>query len=615
MIKKYMFMILLGLNLFGCGGDNHKPQNVSIKDNKNVVNTHQKPNKTQTPIIHEQRNPLKISVSDELYTNKNISLVAYIPNEDIIDYQWKQLSGNSVELSSKKQGVVNFETHQIGNYTFQVTVKTISNAVYQKEISFIVKDNLNSSVQILRDRAIPAGRMFEMEVIGEQDLSDVSIHNSESTLVASNIDKNTGKIYLNISPTIQQNKVITIQLKKNNTIIDTAQILVERNKKASGSYFCTSQGNNCVTQQYLTRVFPYGKSNYTDVLEECVFSMALNRQKLCNIDKLPPIVLEDNSMAINTIMSRVLVSEEWMGDRFRDFLLANSHHKDFQELLKPVTAIVISENIKVPFYWALTGAIYLSPYDFYLNKNEKLSISNPYDYHSFIANNAPTIFLWRYVKNNHDIALTLDGIREKSSLYYNIASLMYHELAHANDYYPLSKINTFNKSLPLIDNIATNHELISSQMSYLYPLKSNDLKLIALYNFNRTPIDNQILNIESSILLNNLIDDNASDLYNYVDNKEDLAMIFEETMMKYRYDIDREIGVAKNTGSLDEYMLVGGQKNRIFAPNISLKAQFIVAHLLADKSMNINNFLNKKKEKYLCLGSSWGSVTYCENNR
>lgn len=78
--------------------------------------------------------------------------------------------------------------------------------------------------------------------------------------------------------------------------------------------------------------------------------------------------------------------------------------------------------------------------------------------------------------------------------------------------------------------------------------------------------------------------DGASDSYNYSNQYEDVAMLFEEVMMKYHYNIDRELAFTEappaGEVSCAYYVVRWGVRNRIGNPLVKSRAQMIVNKVL-----------------------------------
>ncbi len=173
-----------------------------------------------------------------------------------------------------------------------------------------------------------------------------------------------------------------------------------------------------------------------------------------------------------------------MGDRFSELL--DVLDDDIKQLLGAVTAIVIDEDINPSNYWSLTGAIYLDPRGLWLTPEEAETIIDKDDYRSNYGSELRFYDDWRYIKDGsqyayyntdylykeHNSTRTIDDIK------YGFARLLYHELAHANDYIPLSSIDELNSSESIGSITWDNYNggrLISKKLYDISPLKSQEL--------------------------------------------------------------------------------------------------------------------------------------------
>ena len=125
-------------------------------------------------------------------------------------------------------------------------------------------------------------------------------------------------------------------------------------------------------------------------------------------------------------------------DRFKDFLTHNDTNHDIKNLLRATTAIVISYDVRPSFYWAATGAIYLDAENFWLTPQERDTINEAPDFRADFGSDLQFVMPWRYVKDNayasHNYSNSARVTRTPAEALYRLTSLMYHELAHANDF-------------------------------------------------------------------------------------------------------------------------------------------------------------------------------------
>lgn len=104
--------------------------------------------------------------------------------------------------------------------------------------------------------------------------------------------------------------------------------------------------------------------------------------------------------------------------------------------------------------------------------------------------------------------------------------------------------------------------------------------------------------------------DGANDSYNYSSQYEDTAMLFEEVMMKYHYNVDRELAFTDAppaTGATcANYIVRWGVRNRIGNPLVKSRAQVIVQKLLG-VSNTTAYFAALPEPRSMVLGVDWCS--------
>ena len=313
-----------------------------------------------------------------------------------------------------------------------------------------------------------------------------------------------------------------------------------------------------------TDTFVYDKNSpYKDVLKKCI---AIKYSKdSCSLNTLPLLIQESSNPTKKQIMQRVVVSHKWMGDRFSQML--DILPDDIKKLLGATTAIVIDDDVIPSYYGSVTGAIYLDPRDLWLTPKEAKTITKKDDYRSKFGNDLKFIYWRRYIKNNKYAygyySLDSNKTRSLNDIKYAFADLLYHELSHANDLTPTDIVQNANKN-DSIGNILNSNEAYNAYIfTKLYktmPLESKELKKIGqiLYHGEKATA------VEKAYTADEIGDffdeDRANDLYAYSTQYEDLAMLFEATMMKYHYGIQMdEIFMPKpskdNNLTCDDYIV------------------------------------------------------------
>lgn len=317
----------------------------------------------------------------------------------------------------------------------------------------------------------------------------------------------------------------------------------------------------------------------------------VNYSKYCTVEQLPFIALSYPETQLKDIISRVVVSHNWMGKRFQELLplLPN----EIITLLGSVTAIVISDNIRPSFYWTGSGAIYLDASNLWLTNAEKQTINQSIDYRSAFGDKLSYDFFHRFIKENEYAYFyyPLDNTQERhiEDLIIPMASLLFHELAHANDFMPQSLLS----SLTLTNS--TSYELsrlagkrLNLELQNSYPLVQQPLfdHAAILYKGKTATLDQQS---DSAAYLADLMQtEGANHLYSYSNPAEDVAMLFQATMLKKTLNVDMDSAfIIKHEGdnlSCSDYIVAWGERNRIAEPLTQPRAQFVAQRLLPNSN-------------------------------
>lgn len=329
-------------------------------------------------------------------------------------------------------------------------------------------------------------------------------------------------------------------------------------------------------------------SPYKAAIVNCVKIVNDKPVSSCKLTTLPFIGQNTNSPTKADILAQTVVSHPWMAVRFEQLL--GQMPKDIYLLFRGVTAVVIGADIRPSHYRTDSGAIYLDPADLWLNASERATISKEEDFRSGFSNGLAFRSLWRYVSGRTDAFgyFPLDGpvsTRSINDIVRPMADLLFHELAHANDFMPPAYVAQANPQLtPAAAIDALESAWVSTGLKAQARLNSQmqfDLAQIMFYGVKATEVQKRLLpeqvGLDFSI-------DGANDSYNYSSQFEDVAMLFEEVMMKYHYNVDREIAFTDAppaTGATcANYVVRWGVRNRIGDPLVKSRAQLIVQKLL-----------------------------------
>lgn len=348
---------------------------------------------------------------------------------------------------------------------------------------------------------------------------------------------------------------------------------------------------------------------YADVLNTCINPNTVDNS--CRLSKLPLIGQENDDPAIADIMDRVVVSHEWMADRFEALLEALP--EAILPLFKPLTAIYIACDIRPSFYWGYTGALYIDPRYIWTTIEEKDTIDREPDYRGEYGKELNYVTPWRYVKNNSYVYWSYDWDatedREIDDFIYFFAHLIFHELAHANDFIPSHKIQQIPSYLTFYETVLSlEGQRCSDIVTENYPLTSQMLLGLAEVNYYGAEATAEQIALTPEDVAGEFENDRANDAYNYSTIREDVAMFFEEVAMHYFFDIERDFAIT-NYPKYDyvtayDYIVTWGQRKRIADPAVKEKAQFIAESILPEIDFD-NYFQNIGEPIQMIAGLNW----------
>ena len=349
-------------------------------------------------------------------------------------------------------------------------------------------------------------------------------------------------------------------------------------------------------------------SPYAATIIDCV--TAEETSESCTQNRLPLIDNQSEPPTIDQILAQTVVSHDWMAERLRQYL--NVAPADIRRLMGGVTAVVIASDIRPSFYTTLTGAIYLDPANLWLTNSEKATIDQDPDFRAGFGSELGFVSLWRYVDGNQYAwdRYRLDGTEERgiADIVRPLSQLLFHELAHANDFVPpqmKAALNPSDSILVSINRIAS--ERASNQLANQAPLNSDLLRELADVLFRGADAtQDELLLTPSQVGLEFEID-GASDDYSYSSQFEDVAMLFEEIMMHYHFGIDREVAYTNRPGEnalCDDYVVAWGYRNRISEPHVLARAESVLQWILGEN--DVSRYLESLPEPRSMLdGVGW----------
>lgn len=348
-------------------------------------------------------------------------------------------------------------------------------------------------------------------------------------------------------------------------------------------------------------------AEYAGVLRDCM--SVIEAQDSCRFSRLPPMGYPDLEVpTVDAVMDRVLVSHDWMGERFEALL--QTLPADMLRLFRSTTAIVIGSEIRPSYYSSWRGAIFIDPNYLWLTPEERDTIDLTPDFRSGFGEELQYDMPWRYVRDN-DYAYewvpvtraevesrTLDDIR------LSLARLLYHELAHAVDYLSPARIAAASGE----ERMASfARPTISLDLSEAHPLTAEAMFGLAKVMFSGEDSTDRQRNYTPADIAEVFAPDNAVEDYAYLTIREDMAMLFEAVMAYRHFGMKMDVAATPRAGddtSTDELEVVWGQRNRIGLPRLQARARAVFEQALPELDAD-DYLLGIEPPTELVSGASW----------
>lgn len=641
-------MVTLSLSACGGGSDSGSSQPVSnppvtsLPDGKgDRPKQPSKPKPNDKPVISDAGGyVLKGDVGETVSVGEPVGFLAVQSQDMDADYyEWQILSSNvnNVQISAPHQPASSFTFLAPGTYTVQFSAQNRNNynqltpvdmITYQVEVEAATMPVAKLKV----DRAARSEGYISLyfdsgAAINSNDWELRQIAGPDA-IISRGKEGAEAKVSL---PQTTKDKVLAFEahLKSNPAVKDTAYVLLRPTNGSTSPYFCESpsSGAYCLPTTPLDHHYAFKTTSpVADIVTDCVMSYKVNDEGVCNLAYLPFIGQVTTDPTIDDIMDRVVVSQDWMGENLELFLRHYDNNNDFKRLLRSTTAIVISDNIKPSFYWGVTGTMYLSADYLWMTPEQRATLTESEDFRSKFIQPFDYLFDFDYEKDNKSVLFTEDYYPSRSSeasrsleaIALPLAGLLYHELAHANDFVSGDQLKStdsysINQLAALAPYDLPSEKLLAEQLEISYPLNNDMLKgLTQVWYGGQTPTAQQ-LSYSGQQVADAYFAGRATDDYAYFTAQEDVAMMFEEAMMLTRFGVNRYSMVMDTTQ--DVPTVIRGQKNRITDAAINSRANFVVSEILPEVSLEVSQKLEQMRPTELCPGTTYFDYynTDCRN--
>lgn len=530
-------------------------------------------------------NGLELFGQSEAQTNASVGFaIRSSSGNGLNNIIWEQISGpETVTFLASHTQAIGFDVATAGDYQLRVTANEVNGSQRTLEFTFQVSESDTATANIRLDHsATERGRAsLKVDTSETLDISSIEWEQIAGPLAQNvTIDEDSPSYVFFDAPAVTRDSLIvyqaTVTFSDQSTATDTAFVMVKDDAINDEAYFPNS--NLIVSAD----MFAYKQdSPYAGALEGCVYTNQL--ASTCRFSQLPLIGQVEENPTVDDILDRTLVSHAWMGERFELYLRNSATGPDMLQLLRATTAIVISYDVRPSFYWTATGAIYLDGRNFWQTPQERDTLNDRPDFRSDFGSDLQFVIPWRYVRNNDYYPAGRYPAAERltrtfDDLEASISWLMYHELGHANDFFPPSRWPNISLNDDPLSHFRANGAT-SDGIPLNYPLSSQQMKDLAQVSFAGETASTQQRGYLGTDVEQFFAPDVAPSYYSYLNEREDFATLFERFMMIYRLGASADVGII-DTVNNDDLIVTWGQRNRINDPTLHTRVRFAVSTVL-----------------------------------
>ena len=540
----------------------------------------------------------------------------------LTELQWTQLGGPPLTLASARSQALSVEPPVSGSYRLSVSFQDDRGRVLDAQVSLDVAASDSAGLVVRGEPSVWGGGALSLRAwpvgLSDAQRDAARVRWSVVSGPATPLAQPEGWSLIFIAPSVDVDSLLrlraTASLADGRTLSQDFNLLVQPLPRPAAQPLFA--GSNAPS-----RVYPLRRGGpHAAALAACIYGPHLsfsNPSNLCTLGQLPLLGQSTRGElpSVEQVMERVLVSNDWMGDVFENFLRTQDKDGDFRRMLNATTAIVIGSRVRPSFYWSVTGAIYLDAANLWLTPAQRDTLSEAPDprqnFGAALNFNSP----WRYVLDNRhavvSFPLTERGSRDIASLRFDLGRILYHELAHAGDFLPPRVHSQLRDDRRVFESSPTL--TASSALSRQLPFSSAEMVGLARVQFfGETPSAQQIAYTPDDVSAF-LIGDRVTDDYSYsiapgeAFSREDLAMLIEEAMMQLRFGVFRDFAVTDRLGtatSSADLPVHWGQRGRIGEPAIRPRLALVLDDVLPWVGAAAVNAL--AQPVLLQPGLSWG---------
>lgn len=525
--------------------------------------------------------------------NQELALVT-CPAALVRSVQWRQTDGPALPLASARSPALSLTPPAAGRYAFSVDYTDAQGRTASGQAEFTVGAAVSSALVIRGEPSVWSGGQTSLRAwvdglpVADYASARVTWRRLDGPEVSLG-DTGQWRVIFT-APSVTQDSLLRLRadvtLADGRSLSQEFSLLVQPPPEAASSPLFGS-GNRA------SRVYPYlAGSPHAAALRECIYTPALTSATLCNLGRLPLLGTETRGEmpTVEQVMARVLVSNDWMGQRFEAFLREQDTQGDFRRLLNATTAIVIGGRVRPAFYWSATGAIYLDADQLWQTAEERDTVSEAADPRSDFGADLAYTMLWRYVQGNQSVGgrppVLERASRSTAALVPALGRLLYHELTHANDFLPPRSHLLLNPSQRVYEAVpaGTASETLRTQLPF-FSQEMVDLGRVQFFGVASTALQRTY---QPADIVRFFSADRVTDDYSYAlpptetVPREDAAMLAEEALMQLRHGVLRDVAVtpAFLSGSSADLVVSWGQRGRVGDAAIKPRVALVLAQTM-----------------------------------
>ncbi|WP_026374987.1 hypothetical protein [Aestuariibacter salexigens] len=602
-----MRVLCIGLLLLltACGGSSGSDRQAPIPEPPPAPITNQ-----LTPTVTQDN--LELFAPVQAWVGESVGLsIKSADSDPISSIQWQQISGPEVTIQAAHTQTIGFDIQSPGDYQFTVIAITTSGTERSLSYGFSAQETSSRLVSIRLDHNVSefGNVSLRVDIPDALQASDI-VWQQDAGPDATNWRTQEGddSVLFFVAPAVDEDQVIqvsvTVTAQDDTTYSDTALISVHNADIDWSGYFPAADiGDRVVTEDMLVAM---PGDPHQNALIDCLYSNRLTSS--CRFSTLPLIGQRGYLPSVEDIMQRTIVSHPWMAERFEAFLQQSEAGDDIRQLLSATTGVVIAYDIRPAFYWSATGAIYLDPQYLWGTAQERDTLSFLPDPRADNGRDLQFGIFWRYVKNGEyffggrDYPVSERAERPFSNIEASLAFLLYHELAHANDFIPPSKWASLNDNdSPL--STTNNDAALSEGFSQRFPLGSQEMKALAQVSFFGETATEQQKAFTSVDIEQFFVPDLAPTYYSYSTIYEDFATLFERFMMAYRFDAYADVGIISIVDNPD-VLVTWGQRGRFNDVRLQPRVRDVVSRIIP--SLDVRSIQQQLQQpRLLDSNKSW----------